>query len=89
MQPPLLARISREVPAIACIKLESLPSPAKIRSLRGLWEQAPPAGNPVTILTGLGALYGGFDLEQGTEGKSSPLDVIMIGSSACGNCRGH
>jgi hypothetical protein len=68
MPPPLLALITKEVPSIACIKLESLPSPAKIAALRRLWRETPPAGGGATVLTGLGALYAGFDLEQGTEG---------------------
>ena len=68
MPPPLVARIAHEVPTIACIKLESLPSPARIARLRQLWAgELPPAGD-CTILTGLGALYGGFDMEAGTEG---------------------
>ena len=65
MPPALVARIASEVPTVACIKLESLPSPAKIRALRDLWATThPPADPNVTILTGLGALYAGFDLEQ-------------------------
>ena len=67
MSMPLVARIAREVPTVACIKLESLPSPAKIAQLRKIWA-AEPLASECTILTGLGALYGGFDLEQGTEG---------------------
>ena len=69
MPPPLVARIAHEVPTIACIKLESLPSPARIARLRQLWAgELPPADPSATILTGLGALYGGFDMEAGTEG---------------------
>jgi len=67
MSMPLLARIVAEVPAVSCIKLESLPTPAKIAALRKLWAASPPA-QECTILTGLGALYGGFDMEQGTQG---------------------
>jgi len=67
MSVPLLARIVLEVPTVTCIKLESLPTPAKIAQLRQKWSELPPA-QECTILTGLGALYGGFDLEQGTEG---------------------
>jgi len=67
MSVPLLARIVLEVPSVSCIKLESLPTPAKIAMLRKKWAEVPPA-QECTILTGLGALYGGFDLEQGTEG---------------------
>ena len=48
---------------------EALPTPARIAALRKLWAGALPRANPAcTILTGLGALYGGFDMEQGTEG---------------------
>eukprot|EP00750_Incisomonas_marina_P025671 INCI5619.1.p1 GENE.INCI5619.1~~INCI5619.1.p1 ORF type:complete len:376 (+),score=54.29 INCI5619.1:89-1129(+) len=68
MSPELIARIVQEVPTISCIKLESVPTPARIARLRSLWAlDAPPQGN-VSILTGLGALYAGFDMEQGTDG---------------------
>ena len=67
MSMPLIARIVKEVPSIACIKLEALPTPAKIAMLHKLWAADPPASG-CTILTGLGALYGGFDMEQGTAG---------------------
>ena len=67
MPPSLIARITAEVAAVRCIKLESLPSPARIATLRALWAERPPAAE-CTILTGLGALYGGFDMEQGTDG---------------------
>lgn len=59
----LILRIARDNPTIACIKAEALPSPARIAALKaGL------AGRPVTVLTGLGALYGYFDLERGSDG---------------------
>jgi len=64
MPVPLLLRLAREIPTIACIKAEAVPSPAKIAALRkGL------AGiRPIPILTGLGGLYGFFDLERGSDG---------------------
>ena len=34
MSVPLLARIVLEVPSVTCIKLESVPTPAKIAMLR-------------------------------------------------------
>ena len=78
MSVPLLARIAREVPSVSCIKLEALPTPAKIAQLRKIWA-AEPQATECTILTGLGALYGGFDLEQGTEGVSlAPLTTLMV-----------
>ena len=62
MSAALILRIVKEVPAIACIKAEAVPTPPKIRALReGL-------SRPVTILSGLGALYAPFDLEAGSDG---------------------
>lgn len=62
MSAPLILRIVKEVPAIVCIKAEAVPTPPKIRALReGL-------SRPVTILSGLGALYAPFDLEAGSDG---------------------
>mmetsp|Transcript_42782 Transcript_42782/g.93759 ORF Transcript_42782/g.93759 Transcript_42782/m.93759 type:complete len:418 (-) Transcript_42782:496-1749(-) len=69
MSVDLVARIVAEVENVSCIKLESLPTPARIAALRNLWENSTELGSRgCTILTGLGALYGGFDMEQGTEG---------------------
>jgi len=68
MGPKLIARIAHEVPAVACIKLEALPTPARIAALRKLWASELPPASDCTILTGLGALYAGFDMEQGTDG---------------------
>jgi len=68
MSADLLVDICAALPSIACIKLEAVPTPAKIAAIRKAWGgDKPPAGD-CTILTGLGALYGGFDMEQGTEG---------------------
>ena len=64
MPAPLMLRIAREVPSIVCIKAEAVPSPGKIATLKaGL----PPERN-MPVLTGLGALYGFFDLERGSDG---------------------
>jgi 4-hydroxy-tetrahydrodipicolinate synthase len=62
MPVPLIARIAAEVPAVACVKEEGLPTPARIDALRRA------LARPVPVLTGLGALYGLFDLEQGSDG---------------------
>ena len=43
-----------------CVKAEAVPSPGKIAVLK--------AGLSVPVLTGLGALYGFFDLERGSDG---------------------
>jgi len=62
MPAPLILRIVKEVAAVACIKAEAVPTPPKIRALRaGL-------SRPVSILSGLGALYAPFDLEAGSDG---------------------
>lgn len=58
----LIARIANELPAIASVKEEAMPTAPKIRQLRGLLKRS------VTILTGLGALYALFDLEAGSDG---------------------
>jgi len=68
MSADLLVRICADLEAVACIKLEAVPTPPKIAALRAAWAAAPPAAAHCGILTGLGALYAGFDLEQGTDG---------------------
>lgn len=65
MSIPTVARLVREIPSIACVKLESLPSPPRIALLSRLMDED---GRRATILTGLGALYGAFDLMEGTDG---------------------
>jgi 4-hydroxy-tetrahydrodipicolinate synthase len=64
MSVALILRIAREIPSIACIKAEAVPSPAKIAALRAGLESI----RQIPILTGLGALYGFFDLERGSDG---------------------
>jgi 4-hydroxy-tetrahydrodipicolinate synthase len=64
MSAPLVLRIAREVPSIVCVKAEAVPSPGKIAVLKaGL-----PAERNIPVLTGLGGLYGFFDLERGSDG---------------------
>ena len=50
MSVPLLARLVNEIPSIACVKLESLPTPQRIDILKKAMRE------DCTILTGLGAL---------------------------------
>ena len=58
----LILDIVSEIPTIACIKQEAVPSPPRIGALKeGLDRDVP-------ILTGLGALYGGFELQAGADG---------------------
>ena len=62
MPVPLILRIVKEVSSVVCIKAEAVPTPPKVRALReGL-------SRPVSILSGLGALYAPFDLEAGSDG---------------------
>ncbi len=61
MPAPLLVRLVNEIPGIACIKQEAVPTPPKISALL-----ASMTARRVPILTGLGALYGGFDLARGS-----------------------
>ncbi|MEE2872380.1 MAG: dihydrodipicolinate synthase family protein [Candidatus Latescibacterota bacterium] len=60
---PLVLRLLNEIPQIACIKQEATPTPPKTRALIAQM----PAGR-TTILTGLGALYGQYDLASGADG---------------------
>lgn len=59
---PLLLRMVADIPSVAGIKEEAVPTPPRLRALK--------AGlpRPVPVLTGLGALYGLFDLEAGSDG---------------------
>jgi 4-hydroxy-tetrahydrodipicolinate synthase len=58
----LILRLVQEIPSITCIKAEAVPSPQKIGALKKGMERN------VSVLTGLGALYGLFDLERGSNG---------------------
>ena len=63
MSIPLLLRLVNEISSVACIKEEAVPTPPKISALlTGMKERQVP------ILTGLGALYGSFDLARGSSG---------------------
>lgn len=80
MSVPLLLRLVHEIPRIACIKEEATPTPAKIAALmQGMTTRKVP------ILTGLGALYGIFDLEQGSSGFNTGFafpEVLMAMAGA-------
>ncbi|PWT73040.1 MAG: dihydrodipicolinate synthase family protein [Proteobacteria bacterium] len=74
MSVSLMLRIVNEIPGVACVKEEATPTPPKIRALvQGM-------KRPVPILTGLGALYGQFDLEAGSHGFNTGFafpEVLM------------
>ena len=63
MSVPLLLRLVNEIPSIACIKEEAVPTVPKIGALLSGMK-----ARKVPIMTGLGALYGGFDLARGSNG---------------------
>ncbi|MGE3856222.1 MAG: dihydrodipicolinate synthase family protein [Dehalococcoidia bacterium] len=75
MPVPLLIRIIEQVPAVACLKEEGVPTPARVAALRrGMTTRQVP------VLTGLGALYGLYDLEQGSAGFNTGFafpEVLM------------
>lgn len=75
MSVALILRVLREVPRVAAIKQEAVPTAPKIRAmLSGMTEKKVP------ILTGLGALYGLFDLEAGSSGFNTGFafpEVLM------------
>lgn len=64
MSTDVLLRMVREIPAVAGIKCEALPSPPKFAALK----EGMRSGRSVPVLTGLGALYARFDLERGSDG---------------------
>jgi len=62
MSIPLLLQLV-ELPEVACFKEEGVPTPARVQALiQGMTSRRVP------ILTGLGALYGLFDLRCGSDG---------------------
>jgi len=74
MPVPLLLRLVAEVPKIAGIKEEGLPTPLRVAALKeGM-------ARPIPVLTGLGALYGYFDLMAGSDGFNTGFafpEVLM------------
>ena len=63
MSVDLIIKVLRRVPSIASVKAEAVPTAAKIRQLRdGFTER------PLSIITGLGALYAPFELAAGSDG---------------------
>jgi 4-hydroxy-tetrahydrodipicolinate synthase len=59
----LVLRVLRAVPSIGCVKEEAVPTAPKIRQVRAGFTE-----RPISILSGLGALYAPFDLEAGSDG---------------------
>ena len=63
MSVELLLSLVKAIPQVACIKEEAVPTAPKIRALT-----AGMGTRQIPILTGLGALYGRFDLAAGSSG---------------------
>lgn len=82
MSVELILRIVSELPAVSCIKEEAVPTPPKIRALKAGMKK-----RRVPILTGLGALYGLFDLQAGSDGFNTGFafpEVLMAMVAAAG-----
>lgn len=74
MSVPLIARVVKEIAAIACIKAEAVPTAPKIRALKAALPR------PLPLLSGLGALYAPFDLAAGSDGFNTGFafpEVLM------------
>lgn len=83
MPVPLILKIVREVARVIAIKEEAVPTPPKLRALRtGMTERK------VRILTGLGALYGLFDLEAGSDGFNTGFAFPEVLSAMVRAARG-
>lgn len=83
MPVPLILKIVREVARVIAIKEEAVPTPPKLRALQsGMTERK------VRILTGLGALYGLFDLEAGSDGFNTGLAFPEVLSAMVRAARG-
>jgi len=85
MTAALLLRIIREVPQVASIKEETVPTAPKIRALAAGMKD-----RKVPILTGLGALYGLFDLQAGSAGFNTGFAfpevlLAMVNAARAGN----
>ncbi|HKS04960.1 MAG TPA: dihydrodipicolinate synthase family protein [Gemmatimonadaceae bacterium] len=71
----LQLRLVKEIKSIVCIKVESVPSPPKFAALK-----AGMGADAASLLTGLGGLYGFFDLERGSDGFNTGFafpEVLM------------
>ena len=78
----LILRMVNELPAVSCIKEEAIPTPPKIRAIKAGMKK-----RRVPILTGLGALYGLFDLQAGSDGFNTGFafpEVLMAMVAAAG-----
>lgn len=85
MSVPLLLRLIAEIPAIACVKEEGVPTPVRVAALKqGMQTRRVP------LLTGLGALYGYFDIMAGADGFNTGFAfpevlMAMVRAARAGN----
>jgi len=78
----IVLRLVREFPSIASVRMQNLANPAPVATLRhGLSHRA------VTILTGLGALWGLLDLERGADGFNAAFAFPEVLLAALGQFR--
>lgn len=73
MEPSLLVRLAREVPAAKAIKLEDAPTPLKTAQLRKLLD-----GDPVAIFGGLGGTFLLEELMAGADGAMTGFAVPEV-----------
>jgi 4-hydroxy-tetrahydrodipicolinate synthase len=69
MSVDLIARIVAANPNVRCIKAEAVPSAPKIAALSAAMSAT--LDTPLPMLSGLGGLYGQFDLERGSSGYNT------------------
>ena len=62
MSVDLVLELVAEIAEVACIKQEAVPSPPRVQELKARLDR------DVPVLTGLGALYGGFEVWAGADG---------------------
>lgn len=80
-----LLRVVAEVPSLVSIKAEATPSPARIARLRPSLD----ALRPITLLTGLGALYGAPDLLAGSDGFNTGFAFPEVLRALVERARAH
>jgi len=73
----VLVRILSNIPQVTTVKLESLPTVSRLSALRTSLKLL---DVEYSVLTGLGALYSGFDLLVQSPSASTPSDSGRVGS---------
>ena len=80
MSNELIFKMLDELNGFCGVKLESVPTAPKLQSLKSRY------GKEIKVMTGLGALYGAFDLEAGSDGFNTgfafPEVLIALANKA-------